>query len=584
MIRTHGRRQIDTSKPLLKVEQSEDFFKKENEEAQESTIANGELKKKNTIETSNEPKKSDIIIPIAKQVVDPKLVADFDEGLCKKRKLQTHYIRINYIRPVPSPDVYEPTDRDLQFLKEINEKLPKPPRGSTAVSEVTMQTFQKTIETWENVTEKGDVVALAGASTLVESFYPGGLKEMVPKIYEHWKKLREEYKRPLLRKYLKVCNKDENNPNAAFRAREVNRIKTRRAPRMNDADNLEKMKNLKQDLEMVQTLMGNIKYREMLKLEHLELCNMKFETSTREKADTSANNKLVERFKESYENETYIKAKNKMKDYCKNAVSIMERVNAAAEEPLKEALYDKPIGLLTKSQSLKPTNTVAFSAVSTDEELKFDLGSFIASILDESISKDITPQKVSALDLPSVSEPTPMMIEPKAVEPNKDDLNLIPNPMIDIQRRTSSVQYPHVTQPMGPASIPVPVKPKQVQEDKNISTFRLQRRVGRQKRVLWDRLFEEDENSLTALPRDFYYASKAPKDSFITSEISSKLSNGNLMDLYMNRFGKLRDICPFNDSEEENDINESTKMIKNMGNNFKNFLKQRRPSNPIAGI
>lgn len=56
------------------------------------------------------------------------------------------------------------------------------------------------------------------------------------------------------------------------------------------------------------------------------------------------------------------------------------------------------------------------------------------------------------------------------------------------------------------------------------------------------------------------------------------------MDIYMNRFGKYRDICPFNDSEEENDINESTKMIKNMGNNFKNFMKQRRPSNPIAGI
>jgi len=186
MIRTHGRRQIDTSKPLLKVEQSDDFFKKENEEAQEATIANGELKKKNTIETPTDsgPKKSDIIIPIAKQVDDPKLIADFDEVLCKKRKLQTHYIRINYKHPVPSPDVYEPTDRDLQFLKEINEKLPKPPRGSTAVSEVTMQTFQKTIETWENVTEKGDVVALGGATTLVESFYPGGLKEMVPKIYE----------------------------------------------------------------------------------------------------------------------------------------------------------------------------------------------------------------------------------------------------------------------------------------------------------------------------------------------------------------------------------------------------------------
>ena len=67
----------------------------------------------------------------------------------------------------------------------------------------------------------------------------------------------------------------------------------------------------------------------------------------------------------------------------------------------------------------------------------------------------------------------------------------------------------------------------------------------------------------------------------ISSEINYLV--GNLMDIYLSRFGKYRDICPFNDSEEDNDINESTKMIKNMGNNFKNFLKQRRPSNPIVG-
>jgi len=117
---------------------------------------------------------------------------------------------------------------------------------------------------------------------------------------------------------------------------------------------------------------------------------VEFETSIREKADTSANNKLVEKFKENYENETYLKSRNRMKDYCKTAASIMEKINAAAEEPpLKEALYDKPMGLLTKSTSLKPTTAASVSAFSADEELKFDLGSFIASILDESISKDI---------------------------------------------------------------------------------------------------------------------------------------------------------------------------------------------------
>jgi len=84
----------------------------------------------------------------------------------------------------------------------------------------------------------------------------------------------------------------------------------------------------------------------------------------------------------------------------------------------------------------------------------------------------------------------------------------------------------HPIQPVQPVVMPVQQKPKPVQEEKNIDKFRLQRRQGRQKRILLDRLFEEDENSLTALPRDFYYASKNRPDTFITSEISSKLSNG----------------------------------------------------------
>ncbi len=91
--------------------------------------------------------------------------------------------------------------------------------------------------------------------------------------------------------------------------------------------------------------------------------------------------------------------------------------------------------------------------------------------------------------------------------------------------------YPsHPVQPVGmPAAVGIPVQQKTlkpVQEEKNIDKFRLQRRQGRQKRILLDRLFEEDENSLTALPRDFYYASKNRQDNFITSEVSSKLSNG----------------------------------------------------------
>lgn len=53
--------------------------------------------------------------------------------------------------------------------------------------------------------------------------------------------MREKYQRPILRKYWKLANKDENNPNAAFRIRENPKMKTRRNNRTNDHENLEKV-------------------------------------------------------------------------------------------------------------------------------------------------------------------------------------------------------------------------------------------------------------------------------------------------------------------------------------------------------
>jgi hypothetical protein len=75
----------------------------------------------------------------------------------------------------------------------------------------------------------------------------------------------------MLRKYLKVVNKDDNNPNAAFRTRENPKMKTRRAQKANDPEGLEKMKALKTEMEMAQTLIGNVNYRELVKLEIFEL-------------------------------------------------------------------------------------------------------------------------------------------------------------------------------------------------------------------------------------------------------------------------------------------------------------------------
>ena len=197
MNRGHARRQIDTSKPLIKVESADDFYNKENEEAgdvmhhERSSSLNsmGDLKKKNAAEaadsnTLNGPslKKNEIIIPVSKEVEEAiQASVNLDVLFFRKRKTQSHYVRIDYCQLVPCPDIYEPTDKDLQFIKELNDKISK---SSKSPNEITAQNFSKILEAWENLTDKGDIISLNRALTAVENSYPPALKDNLSKIYE----------------------------------------------------------------------------------------------------------------------------------------------------------------------------------------------------------------------------------------------------------------------------------------------------------------------------------------------------------------------------------------------------------------
>jgi hypothetical protein len=141
-------------------------------------------------------------------------------------------------------------------------------------------------------------------------------------------------------------------------------------------------------------------------------------------------------------------------------------------------------------------------------------------------------------------------------------------------------------------TLPPILPPHPTFEEKSIMRYVVRRRIGRQKRILLEKIFEEDESNtgLFVHPKDYYAMTSPHQEILITPEVAQKLPSSkflnkldinlidNLRQLYVNRFEKFRDICPFNDSEEENDMTESTKMIKTLATNFKNFMKQRRPA------
>jgi len=69
------------------------------------------------------------------------------------------------------------------------------------------------------------------------------------------------------------------------------------------------------------------------------------------------------------------------------------------------------------------------------------------------------------------------------------------------------------------------IKVKPPVDEKSIDKFILRRRIGRQKRILLDRIFEEDENSLYSHPRDFYQVEHRQKNLLLSGDVSQKLAN-----------------------------------------------------------
>lgn len=72
---------------------------------------------------------------------------------------------------------------------------------------------------------------------------------MVEDIYNYWKNRRELTKKPLLRIFWKAAP-DDKNPHVAFRPCVKDKMKLRKVHKMSDHETFNRMKELKQDLDI----------------------------------------------------------------------------------------------------------------------------------------------------------------------------------------------------------------------------------------------------------------------------------------------------------------------------------------------
>jgi hypothetical protein len=593
MSRGHARRQIDFSKPLIKVDNVDEFFRQDTVEPIEPVVAPTAHAETKADSGGANPKKANIIIPVVKTVEDSdKSKANgvpnyLDEKMLKKRKAQIQYLRTSYKVFVPSPNEYEVTDRDLNFLKDMNHKIAE----KSITASFTPEAFQKIVETWENEVAKEvttrqtqptsntheTIALLYEILPYFTNFIEGALKDYLQDIYNYWKGLREQYKRPLLRKHWKLISKDENNPNTVFRTREQKKMTTRRSQKYNDLETLEKMKTLKANLDIAMAIIGNVTYREMIKLELMELSLMKFDLSTQEKPDTSLQNQLLAKFKEKYEMEPNLAFKSKLKEFNKTAIKYINQNREVVEKVQDPAAAP----IIRPHKSLFQKTGVRVS--STSDEEKFDLAAFIASITEESILKDITPHKVSTLDFPVINTD----IFPSSVGGAS-------NQMI-IEKPADLKEFPIIQRPQMPTplndsrkSLELPIKQHErvktnppAVEEKNIFKYKIRKRFGRQGRVYLDKIVLDDD-ALKPLPNDIH-SRIIPRISLnLPSDVMEKLPQKELYDIYSRKFSKYQEVYPFADSDDDNDLSEFTKQLKkNLSSSFKNFQKTRRSTSVI---
>jgi len=211
------------------------------------------------------------------------------------------------------------------------------------------------------------------------------------------------------------------------------------------------------------------------------------------------------------------------------------------------------------------------------EELNFDLAAFIASLTEECLAKDITPQRIQNLDFPSVIYPA------ESLSMNNVGL-FIERPQEMVEKTIPLPKKMMPIEPSKPPSLEVPLKRESKSfaptvEEKNIFRYKLRKRFGRQGRILIDKIFLDDELPIRVFTNEGISRMTVGKTPTLPSEVVEKIPHRELHDIYANKFKRYQEVYPFGDSDDDNDLQEFTKSLKkHTANNFRNFLKRKGSS------
>jgi enhancer of polycomb-like protein len=171
------------------------------------------------------------------------------------------------------------TSDDAAFLRSFNQRHGKKSHCSEDEFEEIMHFFEEKTQEKQPYADVDNTPVLAYEE--LESDFDDSISESARRfakdVYAHWKNQRLlRGNRPLLPslKFEKNLDTDDADPYVCFRRREVRQV---RKTRGRDAQVTEKLKKLRKDLEDARALMANVRRREILQREQLQIDKTIFE-------------------------------------------------------------------------------------------------------------------------------------------------------------------------------------------------------------------------------------------------------------------------------------------------------------------
>lgn len=217
---------------------------------------------------TNAPKKK-IVIPKVQNLAENSEAGLSDHALAvlkrKKEKWAEIKAKQGYFRAfleniLPDGGKYDAGAEDLILIKELNGL------ATSAKDHITNKEFENLIVLWEEATGAEEMLAEEKAVMFAQGLSKNITPHLVT-IYNHWGRLREKYKRPLLRKYWKSNYKhdDQSNMKQAFRPIKKERMRLRKNANKSDAELLHKFEVLRKETQKAEALVNMIKHREMIR-------------------------------------------------------------------------------------------------------------------------------------------------------------------------------------------------------------------------------------------------------------------------------------------------------------------------------